>query len=64
MTDRFVKKAELRQMLGGVSATSIHRYIKRGVLPPPVYLGGFALWRQSVLDKALANLPERYGRAA
>lgn len=54
MADRMVTRAELAQLLGGVSSETIRRHLKAKRLPPPdVQLSRkTAAWRLSTLQGA------------
>jgi predicted DNA-binding transcriptional regulator AlpA len=38
--DRLIKGTEARELLGGISATTLWRRIKDGTIPKPIKLGG------------------------
>jgi excisionase family DNA binding protein len=54
----------VQDRLGGVHKSTIYRLIDDGLLPEPVRLGKrLSRWRQSELDKAIAELPRGRGAA-
>jgi predicted DNA-binding transcriptional regulator AlpA len=40
MNDRYLKSSEVRELLGGISNTTLWRRIKDGSIPTPIKLGG------------------------
>jgi predicted DNA-binding transcriptional regulator AlpA len=44
------------QLLGGASRATIWRYVDRGRLPQPVYLGAAALWQRREIVAAIERL--------
>jgi len=55
---RLIRDPELREMLGGVSAMTIHRMRKRQQLPPPKKLNGQNVTPEDEVDAALKSLLE------
>ena len=56
--DRFITSAQLQHMLG-CSRMSVHRWVKAGVLPKPIKMGGpnsRSLFREAEVHAALAAL--------
>jgi len=52
---RLVPQAELALRVGGKSGMTIHRWVKAGVLPPPVTIRGRNFWPEEIV----ASLIER-----
>ncbi len=53
MNDNPIKRyLRTPQMLSsfGISRTTLHRWINRGVIPRPIKLGNVCLWPEDVLD--------------
>ena len=59
----YISKKQLRSMCGNVSAVTIHRWVKAGILPPPRALGNTrVMWLLSEVAPALLNFPVATGR--
>jgi len=43
-------------MLGGVNPATAYRYIKRGVWPRPIKVGGLSRWLRSECEAALEKM--------
>ncbi len=53
--DRFIKGVEVRELLGGISASSLWRLVQDGTVPKPIKLGGrITVYKKSWIDKLLA----------
>lgn len=52
---KYIKLEDLKQKLGR-STRSIYQLVEQGVIPTPVKLGGQNLWREDLVDAAIANL--------
>ena len=58
MTDRVIRPKELRQLLGGVSKSTLWRWVAKEQFPRPMKLGERAVgWRQSTIDAWLDSRP-------
>jgi predicted DNA-binding transcriptional regulator AlpA len=54
-------RREVCRYLGGtrpINAATLYRHIKRGLLPPPVKVGGSSRWLRSEIEAALAGMVE------
>lgn len=54
--DRLITDSELRRITGGVSAMTIWRWRKAGMLPPAIVINHRNYSRQSVINEVLARL--------
>jgi len=56
MNDRYIKSDKVRELLGGISQTTLWRRVKDGTIPTPVKLGGGSTnfyresWIQNIID--------------
>lgn len=50
---RLVPQAELAQRVGGKSGMTIHRWVKAGVLPPPVTIRGRNFWPENIVAELI-----------
>lgn len=60
MTRKIIKSAETRRKFGGISNTTMHRYIADGTIPPPFKIGSGKVnaWFEHVIDARLAELSQ------
>jgi predicted DNA-binding transcriptional regulator AlpA len=52
-------RKEVCRLLGGsrpINAATLYRHIRRGLLPPPVKLGGSSRWLLTEIEAALAGM--------
>ena len=58
VTDRIIRPKELREILGGVSKSTLWRWISKEQFPRPMKLGERAVgWRQSTINEWLDSRP-------
>lgn len=58
-TPRLLKCSEVCDRLSCAS-TTVHRWVREGLIPPPVKIGGHASrWRSTDIDECIANLERR-----
>jgi len=56
MKDRYLKAVEVRELLGGISNTTLWRRIQDGTIPKPIKLGGGSMnffkesWINDIMD--------------
>ena len=49
--ERFLRARDIRDRYN-ISDPTLYRWTKAGLLPPPEYLNGVRVWRQSVIEAA------------
>jgi len=54
--ETYLTLTQLSAKLGGRSRTSLHRDLKAGRIPQPIYLGAKPYWRASDVDAAMDRL--------
>ena len=58
MTDRVLRPKEIRQLLGGISKSTLWRWISENQFPRPLKLGERAVgWRESTVEAWLDSRP-------
>jgi len=62
MNDRYIKSDKVRELLGGISQTTLWRRVKDGTIPQPVKLGGGSTnfykesWIQNIINNTDAEV--------
>lgn len=57
MTDKLLRIKDAAKKMG-VSSSSFLRMVANKIIPAPVMLGNFKVWRESTLDEVIENLRE------
>jgi predicted DNA-binding transcriptional regulator AlpA len=55
--DRLLRAKEARKHLGDLPQSTFYRYIKRGIIPKPRYMGNTPVWRLGDLRSTYSQLP-------
>jgi predicted DNA-binding transcriptional regulator AlpA len=55
--DRFLRSDEVMQYFNNISKPTLYRYIKKGIIPKPTYMGKSPVWKLKDLKETLENLP-------
>jgi predicted DNA-binding transcriptional regulator AlpA len=57
LTDPFIIRSKAAKYLGGVTPSTLYRWVACGTLPPPIRISRKVQgWRRSTLDALLARL--------
>jgi predicted DNA-binding transcriptional regulator AlpA len=46
------------EMLGGINPATAYRWVKRGLLPKPLKVGGLSRWRKEEIEACFARMVE------
>lgn len=55
--DRLLRVNEARKLLGNLPQSTFYRYIKRGIIPKPRYMGNTPVWRLGDLRGTYHQFP-------
>ena len=55
---KLLSREDVREKLG-ISKASMYRFLKAGILPPPIRFGTLQRWRPETIERLLADHPGR-----
>lgn len=58
MENHLLDRRKVCLFFGSINPSTLYRQIKKGLLPPPIKLGGSSRWLRSECEAALASLVE------
>ena len=61
MENHLLDRNGVCRLFGGINPATLYRHIRRGILPPPVKIGGSSRWLLSECEAALQSMVD--GRA-
>lgn len=58
MGNHLLARREVCQFFGQINPSTLYRQIKKGLLPPPVKVGGSSRWLREECEAALQSMVE------
>jgi predicted DNA-binding transcriptional regulator AlpA len=55
---KLLRNREVCELIG-CSSSTVARWVKEGILPPPVQIGHASRWKSTDIDACIANLERR-----